>query len=63
MTTEIELDDELVAEAIRVSGIEDLNELIAEALRVLIATKRRLSLLDLKSKSELAPGYDPKELG
>jgi Arc/MetJ family transcription regulator len=63
MTTEIELDDELVAEAIRVSGIEDLNELIAEALRVLIATKRRLSLLDLKGKSELAPGYDPKELG
>jgi Arc/MetJ family transcription regulator len=63
MTMEIELDDELVAEAIRVSGIEDLNELIAEALLVLIATKRRLSLLDLKGKIELAPGYDPKELG
>lgn len=63
MNIEIDLDDELAAEAIRVSGIQDLDELIAEALRVLIATKRRKSLLDLKGKIQFAPGYDPKELG
>jgi Arc/MetJ family transcription regulator len=33
---EIELDDELVEEAMRVSGITNLEELIGEALRVLI---------------------------
>ncbi len=60
MTMEIELDDELVAEAIRVSGIEDPNELIAEVLRVLIATERRKFLLDLDGKIQFAPGYDPK---
>lgn len=62
MILELELDDSLVAEAMGVSGIQDLDALIAESLRVLIAAKRRKSLLDLDGKVEFAPGYDPKEL-
>jgi Arc/MetJ family transcription regulator len=62
MRLEIDLDDELVAEASRLSGIEDLEELVGEALRALIAQRRRKSLLDLQGKIELAPGYDYKSL-
>jgi Arc/MetJ family transcription regulator len=59
---EIELDDDLVNEAMRVSRITDLEELIREALRSLIGQNRRKSLLDLEGKIELAPGYDYKSL-
>jgi len=62
MRLEIDLDDELVAEAMRVSGITELEELIREALRSLIAQGGRKSLLDLQGKIELAPGYDHKQL-
>ena len=62
MRLEIELDDDLVAEAMRVSGITDLDELIREALQALIAQGRRKSLLDLQGKIEFAPGYDFKQL-
>jgi Arc/MetJ family transcription regulator len=59
---EIELDDDLIAEAMRVSGIADLEELIREALRVLLGKNRRKSLLDLEGRIEFAPGYDHKSL-
>lgn len=62
MRTNIVLDDDLVAEASRVSGIKTKRELVHEALKVYIATKKRKSLLDLKGKIELAPGYDYKKL-
>ena len=62
MRTNIVLDDELVAEAARLSGISTKKELVHEALRVLIATKKRKNLLDLRGKIEFAPGYDYKAL-
>jgi Arc/MetJ family transcription regulator len=62
MRTTIDLDDDLIAEAARLTGIQTKKELVQEALRVLIATRRRKSLLDLAGKIELAPGYDYKEL-
>ncbi|MFL6231996.1 MAG: type II toxin-antitoxin system VapB family antitoxin [Thermoanaerobaculia bacterium] len=62
MRIEMDLDDDLVEEAVRVSGITDLEELIREALRVLIGQNRRKSLLDLEGKIEFAPGYDHKSL-
>jgi Arc/MetJ family transcription regulator len=60
--TNIVLDDELFAEAARVTGIKTKKDLVHEALRLLIATKKRKSLLDFKGKIELAPGYDHKTL-
>jgi hypothetical protein len=62
MKTNIVLDDALVAEAARLSGIRTKKALVHEALRVFIAAKKRKSLLDLAGKIELAPGYDYKAL-
>jgi Arc/MetJ family transcription regulator len=62
MRTNIVLDDDLLDEAIRVSGIKTKKDVVHEALRVFIATKKRKSLLDLAGKIELAPGYDYKAL-
>jgi Arc/MetJ family transcription regulator len=56
------LDDDLIAEATRLTGIKTKKDLVHEALRVLVATRKRKSLLDLKGKIEFAPGYDHKAL-
>lgn len=62
MRTNIVLDDDLIEEAARLSGIRTKKDLVHEALRVFIATRKRKSLLDLAGKIELAPGYDYKAL-
>ena len=62
MRTTIVLDDDLMAEASRLSGIKTKKDLVHEVLRVLIASKRRKNLLDLRGEIELAPDYDYKEL-
>ncbi len=62
MRTNIVLDDDLLDEAIRVSGIKTKKDVVHEALRVFIAAKKRKSLLDLAGKIEFAPGYDYKAL-
>jgi hypothetical protein len=62
MRTNIVLDDDLIEEAARLSGIRTKKDLIHEALRVFIATRKRKSLLDLAGKIEFAPGYDYKAL-
>lgn len=62
MRTNIVLDDELVAEAARLSGIRTKRELVHEALRVFVEIRRRKSLLDLVGQVELAPDYDYKRL-
>ena len=60
MRTNIVLDDDLVEEAARLSGIRTKKDLVHEALRVFIVTKKRKSLLDLAGKIEFTPGYDYK---
>jgi len=60
MRTSIVLDDDLVAEASRLSRIKTKKELVREALRVFIASKKRKNLLDLRGKIEFAPGHDDK---
>jgi Arc/MetJ family transcription regulator len=60
MRTNIVLDDELMTEAARLTGIETKKALIHEALLVLVQSRRRKSLLDLEGKIELAKGYDYK---
>jgi len=62
MRTNIVLNDELVEEAARVTGINTKKDLVHEALRVLIATRKRKNLLDLEGKIQFAPGYDYKAL-
>lgn len=62
MRTNIVLDDNLVAEASRLSGIKTKKGLVNEALRVFIASQKRKSLLDIAGKIKLAPEYDYKPL-
>jgi Arc/MetJ family transcription regulator len=62
MRTNVVLDDDLVEEARRVTGIKTKRELIYVALRTLVDTRRRKSLLDLKGRIRFAPGYDYKKL-
>ncbi|HUT99978.1 MAG TPA: type II toxin-antitoxin system VapB family antitoxin [Myxococcota bacterium] len=60
MRTNIDLDAELVDEAARLTGINTKKELVHEALRLLVAMKKRKSLLDLRGKIAFAEGYDYK---
>jgi len=62
MRTNIVLDDNLVAEAQRLTGITTKRALVDEALRVLIATRKRRSLLELEGKIRFAEDYDYKAL-
>ena len=62
MRTNIVLDDELVKEAEDLTGIRTKRTLVREALKVLVMTARRKSLLDLEGKIRFAKGYDHKAL-
>ena len=62
MRTNIVLDDDLLTEAMRLTGIMTKKAVVHEALRLLVATKTRKSLLDLAGKIEFAPGYNYKAL-
>lgn len=60
MRTNIVLDDELIEEATRLTGIRTKRELVDTALRELIRTKRKKSLFDLAGKIDFADDYDYK---
>ena len=62
MRTNIELDDELIEEARRLTGIGTKRALVEEALRVLISSRRRRSLLELQGTIAFAEGYDYRDL-
>jgi Arc/MetJ family transcription regulator len=60
MRTNIDIDEELIAEAARLTGIKTKKELVHQALKTLIESKGRRSLLELVGKVELDPDYDYK---
>lgn len=62
MRTNIELDDDLVALAQKLSGMRTKKDVIHEALRSYVESHRRRSLLELAGKIQFAPGYDYKAL-
>ena len=62
MRTNIVLDDNLVKEAIKLSGAKTKKELIHLALKEFVENKRRLNLLDLEGKIEFAEGYNYKKM-
>ena len=62
MRTNIVLDDDLVSEARKLTGIKTKRQLVHEALKLLVETKKRRNLLDLDGKIRFAPGYDYKAL-
>jgi Arc/MetJ family transcription regulator len=62
MRTNIVLDDNLVKEAIKLSGAKTKKELIHLALKEFVENKRRRNLLDLEGKIEFSDGYDYKQM-
>ncbi len=62
MRTNVVLDDDLIEEASRITGIRVKKHLIDEALRVLVATRKRRSLMDLRGKIRFAEGWDHRSL-
>lgn len=61
MRTNIVLDDELVRQAVQLTGITTKRELVDVALRVLIRDRRKKDLFELAGKVEFAEGYDYKQ--
>lgn len=57
--TTVELDDALVEEALRLTGIRTKRELLDVALRSLVEARKRKSLLELRGKIRFAEGYWP----
>lgn len=62
MRTNIVLDDELVEEAMKISGARTKKELIADALREYVKTRKRMNLMDLDGKVGFSENYDYKSL-
>ena len=62
MRTNIVLDEALVKQAAKLTGIKTRKALVDEALRTLIKLRERRSLLELDGKVKLARGYDYKAL-
>jgi len=62
MRTNIVLDEDLVEEALKLSGAKTKKDLVHQALREFIENRRRRNILDLAGKIRFADGYDYKKL-
>ena len=62
MRTNIDLDEKIMSEALRLSKAKTKKELIHQALREFVENRRRLNLLDLEGKIKFAEGYDHKRM-
>jgi Arc/MetJ family transcription regulator len=62
MRTNIVLDESLMKEGFKLSGAKTKKELIHQALKEFVATRKRHNLLNLEGKIMFADGYDYKRL-
>ena len=62
MRTNVVIDDILLAEAMRLTGVKTKREVIELALRELINARSRLDLRDLFGQIQFADGYDYKAM-
>lgn len=60
MITNIDIDEELVAEAMKVSGTRTKREVVDRALREMVARARRPRFRDFIGVGDIDPAYDPK---
>lgn len=63
MLTNIDIDDELIAQAMQVSGARTKREVVDRALREMVARARRPRLRDIwgmATEDTYWPDYDPK---
>ena len=62
MRTNVVIDDDLLDEAVKLSGVKTKKEVIARALSEFVATRKRSNLLDLEGKIEFNADYDYKSM-
>lgn len=58
----IELDEELIAQAMKLTGAKTKREVVETALRELVRAKSRRDLTELSGKISFFEGYDHKKL-
>jgi len=58
MRTNIVLDDELIAEAMRLAGVRTRREMVDRALREFVARRRQREILELAGQDLVDPTYD-----
>jgi Arc/MetJ family transcription regulator len=61
MRTNIIIDDDMMRQAMEVSGIKTKREVVDRAIKEFVANRKRLNLLDLVGKIKFADGYDYRE--
>ena len=62
MRTNVVLDDDLVNEAMRLSGIKTKKDIISIALQEFVASRKRKNILELEGRVKFMDDYDYKEL-
>ena len=62
MRTNVVIDDELINEAIRLSGLKTKKDVISIALHELVATRKRRNLLEIEGKIMFRDDYDYKAM-
>lgn len=60
MLTNIDIDEDLVAEAMKISGARTKREVVDRALREMVARARRPRFKDFYGVGDIDPNYDPK---
>ena len=63
MITNIDIDEQVVAEAMKLSGARTKREVVDRALREMVARAKRPSISELFGIGGLDPDYDPKAPG
>jgi Arc/MetJ family transcription regulator len=61
MPTNLNLDDELVSEAVKLSGKKTKREAVDAALQEYVSRRKQRGILQLFGKLEWDPGYDYKK--
>jgi Arc/MetJ family transcription regulator len=62
MRTNIVIDDQLLAEALRLSRAKTKKEVVHKALLEFVRNKKKLNLKELKGRVRFAEGYDYKKM-
>lgn len=62
MRTNIVLDDKLVSEAFKLTGLKTKRELILQALKEMVENRKRMDLRDLRGTGGFRKDYDYKAL-
>lgn len=62
MRTNIDLDDDLVEEGMRLTGLRTKKDLVHQALQEFVEGHRRMDMRDLRGKVRFRDDYDHKRL-